>query len=238
MIDARRFATAYNSFWQYAAPTLDLFVRRANLDGYRRWDAPLEKAAAGDRQALVAEFAFSEFLVERGIENGIIADMPDHEKYARVWSEAKGALRPYAAQGLDVETELTEDERGYGRRLTQRLSRFFANRPDILTMRPCFPGCGYIDMSVGDLMAGSTLFEVKSVDRMMRGIDLRQLLTYAALNSSAKKFDLAKIGIVNPRRGISAEFDLEEICLGISGKHADTLLTEIIETVSSGEMSR
>ena len=238
MIDAKRFATAYNAFWQYAAPTCDLFVRRANLDGYERWDAPLMGAAKSTRQALSAEYAFSQFIIEHEIAAGIIPPIHTDDKHARAWREATVRLTPYADQGLDIVTTFSDDEKNESKELSRRLLRFFINRQVPLRTRPLFPGCGYIGMSEGDLLSGSTLFEAKSVDRMIRGIDLRQLLTYAALNKSGRIFELDKIGIINPRRGISVEFELDEVCIGISGKPADALLYEIIETVSSGAMSR
>ena len=238
MIDARRFATAHSSFWQSAAPTCDLFVRRVNLDGYQRWDAPLNQEQSDARQALAAEYAFARFAIEWEIREDIVAEITNHERHVKAWREATNKLRPYERQGLNINSAFSEDETSYAKKLIQRLNRFFATQQGALRVRPSFPGCGFIDMSEGDVLSGSTLFEVKSVDRMIRGIDLRQLLTYAALNSNAGVLDLKKVGIVNPRRGISAEFVLEEICLGISGKHADTLLNEIVEAVSSGEMSR
>ena len=72
---------------------------------------------------------------------------------------------------------------------------------------------------------------------MIRSIDLRQLLTYAALNKSSGGFELNRIGLFNPRRGIFAEFSLDEVCLGVSGTTAEILLSEIIVTISSGDMS-
>ena len=238
MIDAKRFAIVYNAFWQSATPTCDLFIRRANLDGYERWDAPVDGPRKGARQPLSAEYAFSVFVIAHEIRSGTIAKLSKKDIHARAWQETKDRLRPYAVQGLDLDTDFSDEERADSEDLTRRLVTFFFGRDLTLTTRPRFPGCGYIDMSEGDVLCGSTLFEVKTVDRKFRGMDLRQLLTYAALNKSAKMVEISHIGLFNPRRGISVEFELEELCLGISGKTAEVLLSEIIETVSSGEMSR
>ena len=238
MIDAKRFATVYNAFWQSATPTLDLFVRRANLCEYRRLYPPLDAEQLCSRQPLLAEYAFSVFAITYELRIGNIVELSDENIHTRAWREAKARLLPYAAQGLDLDTAFSKKESIGSRGLTKRLTEFFCDRDQTLAIRPCFFGCGYIDMSEGDVLFGSTLYEVKSVDRMIRGTDLRQLLTYAALNKSAESFELNSIGWFNPRRGIHAEFDLEEICLGISGKTTDVLLSEIIETISSGGISR
>ena len=238
MIDARRFATVYNAFWQSTTPTCELFVRRVNLDGYERLDPPLDGPREGGRQALAAEYAFARLAIQHQQQADAVQNPLGEEVHALAWQAATDQLSPYAVQGLDIETPFREEERIDALKITDRLMKFFSRRRLPLTIRPCFRGCGYIDTSQGDVMFGSTLFEVKTVDRMIRGIDIRQLLTYAALNKNAKCYNLSHIGLYNPRRGIAAEFELEDVCLGISGKSSEALLSEIIETASSGEMSR
>ena len=238
VIDAKRFATVYNAFWHSAAPTCDLFVRRANLDGYDRVDAPLKGPPENARRPLSAEYAFSRFGIEHEIRNGVIGPLSEEEMHTHAWQKTIERLRPYALQGLDIDSPFSDEEKTDSLTVAKRLMQFFSEQHPTLIIRPRFVGCGYIDMSEGDVLVGSTLFEVKTVDRTIRSSDLRQLLTYAALNKSASTFVLDRVGLFNPRRGISAEFDLEDVCLGISGKTAEGLLSEIIGTVSSGEMSR
>ena len=237
VIGARRFATVYGAFWQSIAPTCDLFVRRINTYGYERWCGPLEGPPDGARRSLTAEYAFSQFSIRFDIRSGVISALSEKEIHTRAWQEAIERLSPYAEQGLNLGTQFSEEERADASELGRRLERFFARYQDRVTTRPCFPGCGYVDISEGDVIVGSTLFEVKTVDRMIRSIDLRQLLTYAALNKSAGGFELNGIGLFNPRRGIVAEFSLDEVCLGVSGNTAEVLLSEIIATISSGDMS-
>ena len=238
MIDAKKFATAYNAFWQYSTPTCDLFVRRVNLGGYDRWAPPLDAAEDSVRKALSSEYAFSLFSIRQEMKAGAYSKLSNREAHSRALTQAVKRLRRYVPQGLDLHQPLDKSEKVDAQELARRLGRFFSTRRRTVLTRPVFPGCGYIDVSEGDVLFGSTLFEVKSVDRMIRGVDLRQLLTYSALNFSGKNFVVNSIGWFNPRRGISAEFELEEICFGISGKRAAVLLSEIVETISSGEISR
>lgn len=238
VIDAKKFATAYNAFWQNSAPTNDLFVRRVNLGGYERWAPPLDTQDAEVRKALSAEYAFSLFAIRQDVRSRNDFELSKREVHFRALEQAKARLCRYVPQGLELDLPLSKAEKVDAQNLARRLGRFFSPRRRSVVARPIFPGCGYIDESEGDVLFGSTLFEVKAVDRMIRGVDLRQLLTYVALNFSAKKFGIDRIGWFNPRRGITAEFELEEICFSISGKRAAVLLFEIVEAVSGGDISR
>ena len=89
----------------------------------------------------------------------------------------------------------------------------------------------------GDVFFESTLFEVKAGQRTFRAVDLKQLLTYAALNNSAQMPPIVSLGLFNPRMGISFCSEIDSICLEISGCTAAELLPEIIRVVSSGDLS-
>ena len=83
-----------------------------------------------------------------------------------------------------------------------------------------------------------TLFEVKTVDRSFRGVDLRQLLTYAALNFASREREISTLGLVNPRRGVFFEMPVGDLCLDIAGRSSESLFAMIIQVLSSGELSR
>jgi len=101
-----------------------------------------------------------------------------------------------------------------------------------------YPGCGYIDESEGDVICGKTIYEVKTVDRRLRSVDIRQVITYAALNFISKKYEVENVGIFNPRRALFFEASLESVCSEISGRPAQELLADIVEAISSGAISR
>ena len=61
MIGVTRFAGAYGSFWRNVTPTIDLFVRRVNIEFYERVDDPCDYQVDPNRSALVAETAFALF---------------------------------------------------------------------------------------------------------------------------------------------------------------------------------
>jgi hypothetical protein len=93
-----------------------------------------------------------------------------------------------------------------------------------IEVSPVFPGCGIIDECVGDVYFSNSLYEVKAGARLFRSIDVRQLLTYAALNKAAPRRSLTEIGLFNPRSGVAFTAPLEEICVEVAGLKADELL--------------
>ena len=234
MIDAATFSSTYNAFWAEAAPMLEHFTRRLNLEHLDRFDTPMKSDKTG-RKALIAEFAFS-MMVEVIRSAGNPTDPAELQENA--WNDTKRRLRPFLGQGVDLDTPLQHSEKAEAAEIEKRLVAFFkgANLP-IIT-RPLFKGCGFVDASEGDILTKSTLFEVKTVDRSFRGADLRQLLTYTALNSASREAAIPSVGLVNPRRGVSFEMSVGQLCVDISGRSAEDLFAMIVQVFSSGELSR
>ncbi len=234
MIDAATFSSTYNAFWAESAPMLEHFTRRLNLEHLHRFDTPMKSDQAG-RKAVIAELAFS-MMVERLRPQEIPIDpVKLHEN---AWSETKRRLRPFLEQGVDLDTPLLPSENVEVSQIEKRLIAFFKGNNLPTKTRPLFKGCGYIDASEGDILTKSTLFEVKTVDRSFRSADLRQLLTYSALNSASREAEICALGLVNPRRGVSFEMPVGELCFGISGRSAEDLFAMIVQVFSSGEISR
>jgi hypothetical protein len=234
MIDASTFAISFNAFWHAYTPTCEHFVRRLNLNGLDRFRPPMAQASRTGRRAVIAEYAFSLFVEQKKVA---ILDGTTEIQTGVAWSEAIRRLAPYASQGLDIESPLNEEEDREVSEIANCLGLFFnPSRPT--TLRPMFAGCGYVDASEGDVIFGSTLYEVKTVERPVRSSDIRQTITYAALNAASNQFNLQNIGLFNPRRGLYCDFSIEYVCSEISGRPAQELLAIIIQAISSGEISR
>jgi len=122
--------------------------------------------------------------------------------------------------------------------ITESLLKFFSDKKEGLVLRPTFLGCGFVDASEGDIIAQKTIFEIKTVDRKLRSKDIRQLITYAALNNASNKFPIDRVGLVNPRKGLYFSLSVDEVCSRISGASAAALLPVIIDALSSGSISR
>ncbi len=238
MIDASTFANSFNAFWNAYAPTCEHFVRRLNLDGVERYQTPMTVAKHSGRRALVAELSFSIFAEKvTSVSNGANGKAVRSIENA-AWLAAKKRLLPYARQGLDLTRKLNKAERSEVNELSSRLERFFGAQKSAIVVRPNFNGCGFVDASEGDVISGKTVFEVKTVERPFRSNDIRQVVTYAALNFASKQFEITNIGLYNPRHGLYCDLELDYVCSEISGRPAQELLSLIVQTQSSGEMSR
>lgn len=235
MIDASSFANSYNAFWNECAPTCDRLIRRINLGGSNRFEPPLTKSHTVN-PAIIAEYAFSLFVAKMSFE-----EMSNNRSYSiniedDAWTQTTRRLNPFVSQGLTLDRNFGEEALFEIYSISSSLIKFFKQKS--LVLRPIFAGCGYIDRSEGDVIADDTLFEIKTVDRKFRSADIKQLLTYSALNLASNQFTVRNIGLYNPRAGLFYTSDLEEICQEISGKSAQALLTDIISTISSGDISR
>jgi hypothetical protein len=123
--------------------------------------------------------------------------------------------------------------------LTSRMASFFFERERAteLVYQPTFRGCGIISDSFGDIIAGSTLYEIKTGDRPYRSVDLRQTLVYAALNYSARAFAITHLAILNPRLGTFLRFEIENLTDQLAGKTAPQLFGDIIHFISADTIS-
>lgn len=238
MIDAATFAVSYNAFWNAYTPTCEHFVRRLNLDGYERFEPPMEKSDTSKRRALIAEYAFSLFVEAKKASWSAGAKPTKQDIELAAWTETEVRLRAYANQGLDLNNHWSEEENKEILEIYKRLSNFFVGKPDELIPRPLFYGCGFIDASEGDVIFKKTIYEIKTVDRAFRSSDVRQVITYTALNFASEQYQVDNIGLFNPRRGEYCEFELDYVCSEISGRSAPDLLAVVVNTVSSGEISR
>ena len=235
VIGASRFAGVYGSFWRSVTPTIDLFVRKVNIELYERVDNPCDYQVDPIRSALVAETAFALF-DEHSRNDGDRVRF--FERFVtQATAEARRRLARLNAEGIG--DDLNPNELSAVQELFRRLSSFFVDRHGMeLVVRPEFPGCGFVDRSEGDVIYGDALFEIKAVDRNFRSIDIKQLITYAALNHKSRSYLFRDIGIFNPRRGTEFRMGLDDVCMEVSGISAIELLEIIAYSIASGEVSR
>jgi len=234
VIDASTFSRAHHAFWNSNTPTCEHFVRKLNMGGLRRFAPMMAPHENTKRYAVVAEFAFSLFVARR--EAGPNAEASQIELEA--WRATEMRLAPLIQQGIDLQRALNVEEIVEVNSIAARLTDFFADATPPLILRPVFAGCGYIDASEGDVISGDIIYEIKTVDRLVRSADMRQVVTYAALDSESGQFQINKMGIFNPRGGYCFHLDAEFICAEIAGMSARELFRCIVDAISSGEISR
>lgn len=231
MIDVSSFSAYHGAFWADHAPTSEHFVRRINLEYTERWSAPVAKPEVPIRVALVAELAFSRSCAE-------IDNVPREEIEALAYRETIRRLLPLTEDPVSLTLPVSPIEKEQVSELESSMRSFFNSRRSAILTRPVFQGCGYIDSSEGDIVSGSCLFEVKAVDRPFRSVDVRQLITYCALNHSSLQYTLNAMGLFNPRRGIYFEAPIDDVSREISGQSAQELFDSIVYAISSGDISR
>lgn len=132
----------------------------------------------------------------------------------------------------DASEEITDAGKIDAILIAERLSTFFGSEAASVVVRPKLPGCGWLSDAEGDVLTGSTLYEVKAGQRHFRLADLRQVLCYCALDFSSKRFGIREVSLVNPRAGTVIREDLESLCRKLSGAGSDDVLGEIINYVS------
>ena len=235
MIGATRFSRAYGSFWRNVTPTIDLFVRKINLDLYERVEPPADYQVEPKRIAFVAETAFALFDQQSRHHGDRTLFFERFTEQAT--DEARRRLALLNAENIG--DDLNPDELNATQELYRRLSSFFSrSQGRELVLRPDFPGCGFVDQSEGDVIYGDALFEIKAVDRDFRSVDIKQLITYAALNHKSGSYHFREIGIFNPRRGTEFRMGLDDVCMEVAGISAIELLEIIAYSIASGEVSR
>ncbi len=239
MITELTFARDFSSFWRVATPTLDGFIHQVNSGLYDRDAAPMKAPTGSNRRAFVNEVAF-----ELYCRVALLPKAPSHGNDLRNFLDASvAAVRKATNSPLpdsDYHNALRADEQAdvleQVRRLRARLTPASAPQPP--TPRPRFPGCGIINTCYGDILAGETLFEIKAGDRSFRSVDVRQILTYLALNYASGTHRILRAGLVNPRVGTSIELGVDDLCYQVSGQDRGGLLGGIAHAISSGGISR
>ena len=233
MISEKQFSEQFSGFWSQCLPFLTPHViAEMNVNGTPMPDArgfvakPLDASEDSSNNDLVAETGFGIFAAatEAGksvdlIRNSALLKRVKKSAFERIkrlrGSEGKTKMKHLRGMGDAIE-------------IAVRLEDFFGNEgAGELVIQPHFKGCGILDSCYGDFLMGSTLFEVKCVERNLRSIDIRQVLTYCALNHQSRQFDIDQVCVVNPRRGISFRFPVEALAQQTSGKNSAELFHQI-----------
>jgi hypothetical protein len=117
-----------------------------------------------------------------------------------------------------------------------RLESYFDDySPNSILIQPRFRGCGILDSCYGDILGKKCLFELKMADRNLRSADVRQLLTYCALNHHSSQYEIESLAILNPRRGLEFAFQVEDLAQRASRKNASELFHGITSFLSDFE---
>ena len=224
-----RFSTSHSSFWNALLPMGDAYVRAQNAT-LERFAPPITSFAPADQRGVINESAFLLFQEAMRCSKrplSLSADLV--EGFIGQALEYVARLRQTARINPEEISDLGKLDAVL---IADRLYTFFSDEVSDVVVRPSFPGCGWVSDAEGDVLSGSTLYEVKAGQRYFRIADLRQILCYCALDFSAKRYGISKVSLINPRAGIVIREDLESFCRKISGTASEEVLGEIISYIS------
>ena len=230
MTSEKRFALSHSGFWNSLLP-MEVPYIRAHNNKLGRFAPELYSFVPADQRGVVNECAFLLFV--SGLEEGVRPRSLHKDTVAR---RAEEALQYVARMSRIFQVppiQITAAGKDEALSLASRLASYFnAKSWEVLNPKPFFPGCGWIDDAEGDVLGDHTLFEIKAGERQFRSADVRQLLCYCALGSSAKLYEIDSVCLLNPRFGTFFRDDLETLCQRTAGMSAADVLGEIVNYVS------
>ena len=233
MISEKQFSEQFSGFWNQCLPFLTpQVIAQMNVEGTPMPDSlgvvatPLDATEDSANNDLVADTGFGIFAAAIreeesvcSIRNVALLEKVTQSAFERIkrLRSAEGKTKMKHLRAMDDSMEIAV-----------RLEDFFENEgAGKLLIQPRFKGCGILDSCYGDLFMGNTLYEVKCVERNLRSIDIRQVLTYCALNYQSCQFEIDEVCVVNPRRGISFRFSVESLAQQASSKNSAELFHQI-----------
>jgi hypothetical protein len=235
MISEKEFATGFTGFWAECLPLLNpQVIAEFNLMGTPlaedRWGLvrPLTSSSDNSNNDVIAETAFGLFAASVKQEMDVLALAQDQALIKGIGDSAIARIVGLSGYWR-TKRRFVSTPTDQGVELARRLEEFFASRSEErpITIQPRFKGCGILDSCYGDILASTTLYESKMVDRNMRGADLRQLLIYCSLNYRSRQYAIECVAVLNVRRAIVYEFPIEYLARRASGKTAPELFHQI-----------
>lgn len=243
MISERTFAASFPSFWHELFPLLtSRFMGIFNeayektlvgADGTSLLSVPITPSTRAD---MVSELAF------RSVQFAQMHKIPLRElmNFPEVFSEASTKAfelaQRYDGRKPELMKPFSQAEISESLMLAQNYSALFTACPQdaMVEFLPQFPGCGFLNAAEGDLCINDTLIEVKTTTRKVASKDMRQLITYLALDSSRGLGRWSSIAIFNPRRGTLHQAEIAPLMLRLSGGRTRVdVLGEIVDFVQT-----
>jgi len=230
VISEKQFAISHAPFWHQLLPMAEEYVRTRNRE-LGRFAPPLASTLPSDTRGVVNELGFRLFVA--GLAHpGPIRALPTETVEGCVRGSLRH-IRGLREHGRTPVPDPTPEQIRESGTLAERLGVFFRKAvQEPVVPFPVFRGCGWLDECAGDIFAERTLFEVKAGDRNFRSIDLRQVLTYCALNFASKTYEILRVCLVNPRLGLFLEEPIERLCRELAGLPLTEVLSEIVQFVS------
>jgi hypothetical protein len=217
---------------------LESFVRMITVSTVRV-TKPLPPRTSSERLSIVAEASFAALRNAVSLSNDARFDPTTITVTDELSSMAEARIAELEGMSRSDVVPMSTEERAeaveLGLRLNESLRKLSASLP---RFDPRFPGCGFVDEAIGDILLDHTLVEAKAVQRPFRSADIRQVLVYAALNHSSQLHRIEAVALVNPRMGTQVVETLDWWAMAVAGIPSTDLLEDICHFMSSGDISR
>lgn len=231
MISESTFSKKFTSFWNEILPNSKNYVRLINGGLLEPVYEPFDTADRKNNTALVNVHSFTmlrEFCNKKQTLDQLSSnDYFNSPRFDFLLNMDLEYLSKFS-YAADCTLPLSDKEKEQARQLFKQMYvRYFTNDLNVV-IDPKFDGCGFINESFGDFIAGSKLVEIKSGERRFVLSDLRQLLVYLTLNHySRNTFDITHVELFNPRMGIVFSEAVDSFCLNVSALNSQELFAEI-----------
>jgi hypothetical protein len=228
MISEKEFGSGFSAFWAECTPfmtphliaELNLNARVLTDDGGRPLKPMIDKEGEGKSNDLIAEAAFELWAKSVSAGKDVLSLAEDGKLLDDIKANSIARLMGLRAYWHSIGGQFPKTGMHKSIELAIRLERFFTEgrKGNAILIQPRFKGCGLLNSCYGDVLIGSTLYEVKTVERNLRSTDIRQALIYSALNYFSQQYDIQCLSIVNPRRGVEHLFRLERLTERVANK--------------------
>lgn len=206
MISEKKFSSSYTSFWDSLAPMLTPYVNKVNRDWTERFARSVPFLEPEADRGLTNEVAFKLF------EYHSLGDKVNFNKAVLEVRKRLERIDPEVKEAKFSKHEAIHILSNF-----KEFSAFINECPSEMIFHPKLNGCGLLRFCEGDLQFGNSICEVKAGDRNFRGVDFRQILTYAALKYFQDDSCFTYLYLLNPRRGVFFKEKLDLITYAISG---------------------
>jgi hypothetical protein len=232
LISEKILAEEYSSLWRNIIPLSDGFTRRVNTE-QTRFAVRTSRSNNPFESSLESELGFRLFV--EAAHGRMSLDRPDPAALKALERDVRGYVqdlpRPHSMSWL-IGSDITALE------IARRMAFYFStNDPFPIVVHPTFRGCGIVDACQGDLLVGSTLYEIKNVSRPYRAVDIRQVLIYCALAKAAGEPLIEHIALLNAREGTVFKIGINDLAQGLGSAAAADLLDLVIYQISDVDVS-
>jgi hypothetical protein len=216
MISETTFSRGYSSFWEEYFPWLINYSKDINIDLTTRVFKSIGKSEDSGFRSINNIISFTHFKNTR-LEKGFSLDSS--------FEEAKKIIVNFPRNNL-LSYELTPFQKEIIEFQVEKLDNRYGTDCELY---PNFPGCGILNSCSGDIFKNNTLVEVKAGERSILPADLKQLITYSAMNwlNSGSNYIINKIEVFNPRQGLVWNSDLHAFISTVSNISLEDVFDQI-----------